>query len=175
MYLSGAARIPNLIIRLDTATLLTALHWFSRGIWILLQQLPKTQLGQDTSLTGQAAQCWNYKLPHAWCLVLGEHCCVPLKFIQGAVPEIPVAAWGPSAWTGNNRPKHSRLCRTRAPFSTIIFWSHLFSKLPPCFHVGPCAHRYPSHLHLPKSAWPFESAQMLPSPGNQKLTAHCTR
>lgn len=77
-----------------------------------------------------------------WCLALvEEHCRVSLDELKhAAVPLwVPVAPQSPSAWFGNHRPKHSRLRETRARFfSMVIFWSHLFLKLPPGFHVGLC-------------------------------------
>lgn len=53
MSLLGATHIPNLIIGLDTATLITIPHCFSCGVWILLQQPPKIQPCKDTSLKGK--------------------------------------------------------------------------------------------------------------------------
>lgn len=83
--------------------------------------------------------------------------------------EFTMAPWGPSAWFGNHRPKHSGFCKTWAQFfSVIIFQSHLFPKLPPRSRVDPCAHYYLSHLHLPKSACPSGLVQMPSSPENQK-------
>ena len=177
MSLLGATHIPNLIIGLDTATLITIPHCFSCGVWILLQQPPKIQPCKDTSLKGKQHKLMlkpqttsnrvsDIRLLSTTMLLsnLKTSCSASVSWLRPP---------GPLRMVWESQAHAFKAVQNAGP---ILLRDSLsiqsLPRTPLCFHVGLCAHHCLflfSYLNLLVHQGQFKCP---PSPGNQTVTTH---